>query len=355
VDILNARFNEVGTRGMFSLGKNLSYIDTMGNPIQALTQIGDLAWSLYENGIARTVADTTKAVVGKSRFKKEDIGIAKIAAEFSERAKSAKAVDAIFKAIGLLKIDNIGKETLINGVYAKARDMAVNNPQALRKELQPIFEGQTNAVIQDFVSGKITENVKLYLFNKLTDFQPVALSEMPEKYLTGGNGRIFYMLKTFQLKMFDVFRRECFQKIATPGTRVEGIKNLVKLASAFAAANATADVIKDLILGRPIELSDLVADNLLRLAGVSKFVFWKAKEEGVGEAIMKQIAPPHKLADALTKDISTAGDEKGLESVQSIPIVGKLYYWWFGKGAKKSADRRTKARELKKPNLKGLQ
>jgi len=354
-DILNARFNEVGTRGMFSLGKNLSYIDTMGNPIQALTQIGDIAWSLYENGIARTAADTAKAVAGKSRIKKEDVGVAQIAAEFSDRGKSAKAVDKVFKIIGLQKIDNIGKETLINGAYQKARDLALKNPEALRKELQPIFEGETSAVIQDFASGRITENVKLYLFNKLADFQPIALSEMPQKYLTGGNGRIFYMLKTFQLKMFDIYRRECFQEIAKPGTRVEGIKNLVKLAAAFAAANASADVIKDLILGRPIELPDLVADNLLRLAGVSKFVFWKAKEEGVGEAIMKQIAPPHKLADALTKDIATAGDEKGLESVQSIPIVGKLYYWWFGKGAKKSADRRTKARELKKPDLKGLQ
>jgi hypothetical protein len=42
-DIYTARFNEVGTRGVIGLYKNISYIDTMGSPISAITQIGDLA------------------------------------------------------------------------------------------------------------------------------------------------------------------------------------------------------------------------------------------------------------------------------------------------------------------------
>jgi len=31
------------------------------------------------------------------------------------------------------------------------------------------------------------------------------------------------------------------------------------------------------------------------------------------------------------------GDGKGSELVQSVPIFGKFYYWWFGKGADKSS------------------
>jgi hypothetical protein len=218
--------------------------------------------------------------------------------------------------------------------------MAAKDPATLAAELNPLFEGETAQVVADLKAGKITENVKLYLFNTLADFQPIALSEMPAKYLTGGNGRIFYQLKTFTLKQFDVFRREAFQKIATEGQRTEGMKNLVTLAGALVAANAGADVIKDLILGRPLDLADKVVDNMMRLAGVSKFATWKAREEGPGTAAVLMAAPPVKFINSVYKDIMTAGDEKGLESVQSIPLVGKLYYWWFGKGAGKSQTKK---------------
>jgi hypothetical protein len=334
-DILSARFNEVGTHGLVGLYKNASYIDTMGSPISAVTQIGDLAWALYKNGVVETATATAKAIVNKSTMKKENVGVGKIASEFADMGKAARAVDKTFQLIGLNKIDNIGKEALINATLSKARKMSAKDPTALAKELEPIFEGETAQVIADLKAGKITDNVRLYLFNVLADFQPIALSEMPMKYLAAGNGRVFYMLKTFTLKQFDAFRREAFQKIATEGTRAEGIKNLTKLAGCFVAANATADIIKDFILGRPINLDDTIVDNLFRLAGVNKFVTWQARREGVRSAVVKQVAPPFKLGDAVIKDIQTWGDKKGFESAQSVPLVGKLYYWWFGRGVEK--------------------
>ena len=33
------------------------------------------------------------------------------------------------------------------------------------------------------------------------------------------------------------------------------------------------------------------------------------------------------------------GEDYGLESFQSIPLVGKLYYWWFGRGAQKNENK----------------
>ena len=29
------------------------------------------------------------------------------------------------------------------------------------------------------------------------------------------------------------------------------------------------------------------------------------------------------------------GEDYKLESIQSIPLAGKIYYWWFGRGAQK--------------------
>jgi len=341
-DILKARFNEVGTTGVLGLYKNLSYIDTMGSVASAVTQIGDIAWSLYQNGVAYTADGVIKASTGKSAITREDIGVERIAAEFADQTKAAKAVSKVFKIIGLEKMDAIGKETLLHASWTKFKNRAKRSPAKLRKELQPIFGDRTDQLMTDLEEGTITEDVKLLMFNKLADFQPITLSEMPQKYLTGGNGRIFYMLKTFTIKSFDIYRREVFQQIANKDTRAQGITNLVRLASYFVFANATADVIKAIILNRPIEPDDLAVDNLLRLFGISKFVTWKAREEGLGVAARGQIFPPTKLINALSKDINTAGDEKGLETVSSIPVFGKLYYWWFGKGKKKSDRRRNK-------------
>jgi len=217
-DILSARFNEIGTSGIVGLYKNLSYIDTMGSPISAVTQIGDVAWALYKTGLKQTTKATAKAIRGKSQIKKEDIGIERIAAEFSDQTKSAKAIEWVFKKTGLTKLDNIGKEALINSEYGRIIKLAkTKKGQAkLRKELEPTFGKETEALISDLKSETISENVKLHLFNTVADFQPIALTEMPQKYLTGGNGRLFYMLKTFTLKQFDIYRREVFQQINNP-------------------------------------------------------------------------------------------------------------------------------------------
>jgi hypothetical protein len=342
--ILEARFNEAGTSGAIGLYKNLSYIDTMGSFTSAITQLGDAAFSMYKFGIPETLKSTAQAVAGKSKITKKDLGIEKIAAEFSDKSLAAKAVDKVFTAVGLSKIDSIFKETAINAAFNSAVKKA-RNPKTegeLRKKLEQIFEDETGQVLEDFKNGEVNDNTKLYTFNELADIQPISLSEMPQKYLTGGNGRIFYMLKTYTLKMFDVYRNEAFKKIATEGQRAEGVKNLLKLSAYLVTLNAGADVLKDLLLGRPIDLEDHVVDNIYRLAGASRFTIDKAKMEGLGTAAAKQILPPFKTLDAITKDLRTLGDEKGFEVTQSIPVFGKMYYWWFGKGVEKSAKKEKK-------------
>jgi len=351
-EILNARFHEAGTRGLIMAYKNMSYIDTMGSPVSALTQMGDLAWSMYEGGVIRTLKYAYKSLRGKARITKEDVGVERIAQEFADPGTFGKAVSMVFKMVGLEKIDSIGKEALMNTALEMYQKQAKENPAKLKKKIQPIFEGETDNVIDDLNNNEITDNIKLLVYSRLLDFQPVGLSEMPQKYLDAGNGRLFYMLKTFTIKAFDVFRNESYNKIknGNKSEKIQGLKNLVRLSFYFVLANAGADELKDLLLGRKTDLEDRVVDNMLRLFGVSKFVTWKARTEGIGSALSKQILPPFKFIDSLGKDIITAGDEKGLEVVGSIPVVGKLAYWHMGRGVSKRGDlwdRRWRERKAK--------
>jgi hypothetical protein len=160
------------------------------------------------------------------------------------------------------------------------------------------------------------------------------MTELPLAYLSGGNSRIFYALKTFQIRQTDMFRQEIFKKMAEPGlkNKVIGTRRLITLIPALLLAGVGTDELKDFILGRTTTFSDRVVDNLLKLVGLSKWTLYKARQEGIASAAIKTILPPVPLVDQLWKDIRTAGDKKGLEVVQSIPLVGKFYYWWMGKG-----------------------
>jgi len=341
VDIMTARFHERGTRGVIQGYKNFSYIDTMGSPISALTQIGDLAWAAYDSGLGRTLKNAAKATVGKSRITKEDVGIERIAQEFADSDTLTGAVNKIFKLVGLEKMDTIGKESLLNSALERYEKQAKKNPANLKNEIRYIFGDETDSVISNLQKKKITDNVKLLVYSRLLDFQPAALSEMPEQYLKAGNGRLFYMLKSYTLKQFDVYRREVYQglKSGDPKTVLKSVRNMVKLSMFLVLANAGADELKDFVLDRKTTLEDRTVDNVLRLFGISKFVTWKARTEGIGSALVKQILPPFKFIDSVTRDIVTAGDEKGLYTTKSVPLVGKLAYWHIGRGSEQ-ADRK---------------
>jgi hypothetical protein len=114
------------------------------------------------------------------------------------------------------------------------------------------------------------------------------------------------------------------------------------------ASNVAADELKDLILGRKTSFKDLVIDNVLKLATFNRYKIRKANEEGLGRAVLEGILPPTQFIDNVWTDLNKVvnnSDESfeitDLKTFQSVPLVGKLYYWWFGKGSK------TKTKETK--------
>ena len=208
------------------------------------------------------------------------------------------------------------------------------------RELTDVFGKETDDVLSALQKGDITENVKYLAFNKLLDMQPVALSEVPEMYLKAGNGRIFYMLKTWTLKMLDVYRNEAFSKMRSKETFKEGFGNMLKLTATLAAAEMTSDQLKDWMLGRKTEFKDRLVDTLLKLTTFNRYSVSQAKQEGIGTAFTKKILPPTGLIDDIWKDASkiltntdASIEVNKLRTIQDIPIGGKLYYWWLEKGA----------------------
>ncbi len=173
--------------------------------------------------------------------------------------------------------------------------------------------------------------------------QPISMAEMPVSYLNAGNGRVFYMLKTYTLKLLDIHRRKWIDEIASgdPKRMAEGLKNLTKLTAALMIMGMAVDALKDLIMDRDFEIEDLLMDNIIKLAGISKYQIYKSKTEGVMNAFWQTLFVPPIGApiDDLSKDISKIGfgnkKLKDAEALKGIPVGGKFYYWWWGGGKTK--------------------
>jgi len=427
IDILRARFNFRAAHGFVSPMKNVLYAMTMGKITSAMQQFGDTAWSFHSAGFTPTIKAILQTLVRKNILTKEDLGIERIAAEFNRVDKTGKALDFIFKAVGLDAMDRLGKETLVQAEYDKMRKQAkiistgkssfVLDEQKKRNfyvKLLQTFESEQVAdqVIKDLSEDKMTEDIKFLMFCRLCDVQPVTQSQVPVKYLDSPNGRIGYQLKTFTLKQFDNYRRTGTIRMSNglslmdegrkqkeegektnnktkieDGKRLirEGRKeyasafgSLVRLLAIFFATDTAANVAKDYVMGREVDLEDYVVDGIFRLFGFSRYIIYTGKREGYGRALLEQFIPfglfislegkaerdltklykvwkgekewsetyfetPNivPVADWVTLGLNAFDKIAGTDTAKEVPL-GKTYYWWYGGGKKKQLERNIK-------------
>lgn len=346
-EILKAVVNPQGEYGFVAWAKNASYVYTMGSPINAISQIQDLAFSLYKNGIFRTGKGIAKALTGTQEFTKQDLGLENILQSFGDEDNTSAIVRKTLKATGLDFLDGLTKDIYINGSYDRLVKAAKTNNSGFKDELSTIFGDGGDQVMKDLKEGNVTNDVKYLLFSELSDIQPISHAEMPLNYLRGGNGRIFYTLKSFTIKQIDLFRRDVFSTIskgidAGDAKMVgQGMGNLIKLSASLMVMGMASDDIKDLILGRPIDFEDQIMNNIVALFGATKYQIYKSKQDGLLHTLFETlfVPPVGGILDDVYKDAagyaSGTKQPKDFQTLGHLPFLGKFYYWWFGGGRTK--------------------
>lgn len=369
INLLRLRFAQGPMDPRMAKMRNSAYLFTMGQLSSAVTQIGDMAWSIYNAGLPQTTKALGKSIIGKSSLTRKDIGIEKIAQEFTETDKAHKVLDKVFTLTGLKYIDSLGKESLINSTLAQYQKQSRKGKfsSKLQERLNEAFDKkELPKVIADLKSGEVTDDIKYLAHYTLSDFQPVSLTEMPEFYLKAPNGRVMYMLKTYTLKQFDVVRNEALKKMnegKTVKEKAEGVRRLIYLASVLMLTGMSSDKIKNYLHGREQEFDEMVGDNLLRLVGFQKYLLWHFRRyKNVAWTTVKAIIPPigvfNPVVEGFVRDLDKyqrtkkKGEEFKIpgdtESVKNIPIVGRLYYNYFGNGEKFHAKRKEKEQKKSK-------
>ncbi len=331
--VLNARFNQRGMHWILRDLKNMGYITTLGNLKFAARQLGDASFALYKGGYIRAFQAAGKSIAGASNITLEDVGIDRISEEFSQLGTSGKAVALTFKMVLGTKMDKIWKESLMNSTISKYRSQAKKSPNKLAQELAPIFGKETQSVIDDLAKGETTDNVHFLAFYTLSEFQPISLDEVPLRYLEMPNGRILYMMKTWNLKALDTFRRETWDVAKTDP--ILATRNFIALSLAYTLAETSASVLRDILGNKPIDMEDIVVENMLNFISLGRYRRYQFLRHGAGKTIWETLAPPARWLDTISKD--AVGIFKGdfnAEFIREIPLVGSLYYDWIRKNRK---------------------
>lgn len=333
--------------------KDTGYAGTIANPIAAVTQIGDVGIAAYKSGISPTIWAALRMPFSKKSAKLIDIGLDNtISQEMGNPSKFANGLQKLFKASGFAHIDKFGKQTIINAALIKAQrqSRSTKGVEKLKEKWGTVFGDDMSTVIDDLKAGNMTDNVKLLMWNELSDVQPVSLSEMPKKYLDNPNGRLMYMLKSFTLKQVDVVRRDIVQEAAKKGagnkTRAAG--RMLKLATFLGSTNMATGVVKDMLLGKDVDVDEIperMVWGYLGVYGMGKWGASKFVEDGkLLDRAADMITPAAPLIDAAVGASVEAGkdDPDFSKQLKSVPLVGPMMYYWFLGGAEKYNEKRKK-------------
>ena len=181
---------------------------------------------------------------------------------------------------------------------------------------------------------------------ELWEVQPVALSEAPVFYARGGNGRVVYRLKTYSIKQLDIYRRDVIDTF--PKDPVKALGNLVRLSTSLAILGMGADALKDFILGKDFDLSDLVVDNIYKALGFNRYMMTQMGQKGPARVFFESLLPPTQAATGISRDIVDLVrgefDLQQAESIRSVPVVGEIFYEQMGKGRSKREDKQNRGR-----------
>ena len=346
-DIIQSRFSGKTVDPFIQGVKNANYMAVMGNFGSAITQLGGLAYGIHFNGFNntfRTLLQKKNNFDFVKHFNLSNHNIDTV----TNTAGLSKALDKVFTVTGLKKLDQMGKNTTMNASWKKYRAQAMKDSKGLQAELAPIFgterAGRMVKSLRDSKPGSknLPKDVEELIWYKFLDLSPSTMGEMPKYYSESGNLRIMYMLKTFTVKQLDIYREAAgaeismANKLYAEGKHAEaakvgavGLKKFMGLAAVFAAANASTDVIKDLLYGRPIERDDLLEDNLWKLLGINRYLIRKMDREGPGKAFLEGLLPPTTVFDRTFQDLKAIKGDKEYKGnmLQGTPL--DMVYWRY--------------------------
>lgn len=338
--------------------KDTTYLTLLGGVSNTLTNMLDVVSSTYRNGIFRTL----QAFASKRNFSRDQF-FQDITHELAEKSFLSKTVETTFKATGFEKIDKIMSGNFLNAAFLKYSSLAKSGRgnmvtskilsrgykyDRMVEKMEAAFGPRYKQVLQDMADKKITDDVEFFIFSDYLDVSPRVLSEMPQAYSKHPNARIFYVLKSWSLKMLDVIRQDTVQQFKK--NPYQSMKNFVKLTALISVSGATMGEVKEWMFNRKeTSFSDKVVSNFLSIFLLSKYDFSTIGKDGIGSFVAGKILPPLRVGEDILNDIKklNSDDEFYSDTVRNIPFIGDF---WYSQGAGKNKTEKAEKKAARNPS-----
>ena len=371
--LLTARFEggEQAMNGVLASVRDVQYMATLANFQSAMIQLADVGSSMYVNGLGNTIKQIASGRKG-ARITMQEMALAnRTSAEFGNMDGFSKALDKTMRASLFTGVDRAGKSIFINSSFRKYSQLAEIDPEAFIKKWNPVFGNDTVKLMNSLKKGEVDDNVKLMLWNELSEVQPISLSEMPAAYLNNPNGRVFYAMKSFMLKQLGLIRKDIVQEYRKGNTK-QAVENATRYALIMGTANATVQDMRNYVkagfdtegmtvqFDSPEEfgetMSDAVIQSLFDIIFLSKYQQERNLETGNwGQFLQSQLAPASiGLADAIGQaavnlNSDTADDyDKVTKLLNKLPPFGNVIYTFLFGGAEEFVEKKQMREEQSK-------
>ena len=351
-NLINSRLSQRGTRGAIRELKNVTLMMTIGNPLSAITQLGDQGFNLMDNGIGGLVG-MSKAFHKEGRIV-DNFDIENVLREFAKEGHTTQMLDWLLTKSGLKIMDTFGKESYMQGAMGRYGKMSFEEFENELGVYGEFLEGDQPAEIklreahESMVAKQPNENAMYVLFSELATRQPVSLSETSTKFLTAGQGRIFWVLKQFALKALSSAVQDIHEGINS-GNPVKGILKAASLMVLLGMAGAGTDDLKDLLLGRESTetFPDKVIENMMDILFINRYTIERGmdmKKPFSSLLANNLMLPPARALDQLITDIvSTAQGDFSYSAMASLPMFGRIAFEYLPQGQEAQAKRMRRA------------
>lgn len=318
-----------------------SYNTLLTNFGSTLVQLKDVALSLYRYGFV----DTARGFV-TNKVALEELGKAgkKITQELEtmDEGKLSKLFRAQTFITGFAKMDKKMKTASINAAYLSMQRAARSDKNSrayknLVSRLKFIQGDQYIFTISGLKSGTKNDYVTEAIYNELADVQPIGRFEMPLTYNRNPGLRIWYNLRSFQIRHFAYIRKETLNKLIPELTtgkkgnyleRLEGLRNLIQIMGYMVLTGVPVDSIVAWLRGKPLVIQDLVLENMLLATGVlNKYTLHSLERQGPTKSFLGYITPAPMSIFETAERVLKANSLAPL--VKFLLLGDDLWYWRY--------------------------
>ena len=332
-DLIRARLKQKGTHGLVGSARDIAYMFTLGSPMSAITQLADIILSVIANNPINTAASIFASIPalykGNNSLVREHFDFTHSRTDWSDNATAA-TLDMVLTASGLKSMDIFGKEVFMRA--AARKNSAMTKDQFVKQWSNMFFDDvkRTEAAYDALQRKEYGNSDALFvLFNSLSQWQPITLSELPPWYNTAGNLRVFYMLKGFHIKALNGLRNEVVSKWES-GNKLGAARQGVYIATLISLAGAGTDELKDFILGRESSFKDNFFDNLTQMTLLNRYSLEKGYHQGrIVSTLLEGHLPPFRFADHALDDIGKfMFDRENYRAnmLKDVPIFGRIVH-----------------------------